>query len=61
MKKYVPIEKMSKKQQKEYHKRQRRDWGGLSPVTRCSEDPKKYNRAKEKAGRSKDCGSPCFY
>ena len=48
MNKFVPIEKMSKKMQKEYHKRRRKDWGGLSPVTRRPENPKAYNRAKAK-------------
>lgn len=48
MKKYVPIEKMSKKMQREYYKKQRKDWGGISPVTRRSENPKAYDRAKAK-------------
>lgn len=46
--KYIPFEKMSKKAQREYYKKQRRDWNGISPVTRCERDPKKYDRAKEK-------------
>lgn len=50
MKKYVPVEKMSKKMRKEYYQKQRKDWGGISPVTRRSENPKAYNRAKTKAG-----------
>ncbi len=39
-KKFVALEKMSKKKQREFYKAQRRDWGGLSPVTRCPENPK---------------------
>lgn len=50
-KKFVALEKMSKKKQREFYKAQRRGWGGLSPVTRCPENPKAYNRAKAKAGK----------
>ena len=55
MKKFVPFEKMSKKAQREHNKKQRRDWGGISPVTRCPQNPKAYNRAKSKRDRI-DCG-----
>ena len=55
MKKYIPLEKMSKKMQREYHKKQRKGWGGISPITRCSDNPKAYNRAKSK--RDWDGGS----
>ncbi len=58
MRDYIPLEKMSKKAQREYHKKQRKDWGGISPVTRCSAKPKAYNRAKEK--RENRCGFHAF-
>lgn len=45
---FVPLEKQNKKQQKAYHKRQRRDWGGLSPVTRREENSKAYRRCRKK-------------
>ena len=48
MKNYTSLEKMSKKAQREYYKKYRKDWGGMSPVTRCPDNPKAYNRAKEK-------------
>lgn len=48
MKGIVPIAKMSKKAKREYYSRQRRDWGGLSPVTRCG-STKGYARAADKA------------
>lgn len=51
MEKFIPLEKMSKKKQREYYKVQRRGWGGISPVTRREKDPKAYNRAKSK----RDC------
>lgn len=48
MKNFIPLEKMSKKAQREYYKKQRKDWGEISPVTRCPQNPKAYNRAKSK-------------
>ncbi|MGN0553286.1 MAG: hypothetical protein ACI4I1_07875 [Oscillospiraceae bacterium] len=48
MKKFIPLEKMSKKMQREYHKKRRKGWGEISPITRCPDNPKAYNRAKSK-------------
>ena len=45
---YIPLEKQSKRKQKEYHAIQRRDWGSISPVTRKVENAKVYNRKKSK-------------
>jgi hypothetical protein len=45
---YVPIEKQSKRKQREYHSLQRRDWGNLNPVTRKVPNLKAYNRKKSK-------------
>ena len=49
MEKFIPYEKLSKKEKKKRDALRRVGWGRLSPVTRRSEDPKKYRRAKEKA------------
>ena len=46
--KYVPFEKMSKKAQKEYHKRHRNTWGELKPVTRIVPNKKAYSRQASK-------------
>jgi hypothetical protein len=46
MKKYIPYDKLSKKQQRELDLKKRRNWGGICPVTRKSPDPKAYNRRK---------------
>ncbi len=46
MEKFVPFEKLSKKQQRELNNQKRRTWGELSPVTRRPENPKAYNRKK---------------
>ena len=48
MEKFVPFEKMSKKQQDEINKSKRGSWNGMNPVTRAPETPKAYNREKEK-------------
>jgi len=46
MEKFVPFEKLSKKQQKELNSHKRKTWGELNPVTRKPENPKAYNRRK---------------
>jgi hypothetical protein len=46
MEKFTPYEKLSKKKKRELDAMKRRDWGGLRPVTRRSENPKAYNRKK---------------
>ena len=46
MMKYVPLEKQSKKAQKEHHDRQRGSWNGVVPVTRVVPDKKKYERSR---------------
>lgn len=43
---YIPLEKRSKREQKEYHAARRGSWGGISPVTRKPPNPKAYNRKK---------------
>ena len=49
MQKYVPLQKRSKKTQKEHHKAQRAGWGEISPVTRVSKKKNKYDRKIQKA------------
>ncbi|SFC70570.1 hypothetical protein [Butyrivibrio sp. YAB3001] len=65
MSKYVSLDKRSKKQQKEYHSRQRRTWGDINPVTRSVPNGKAYNRKKEKERISKEFrdgfGADSFY
>ena len=48
MKRYVTIDKRSKKAQKEYYAKQRGTWGELNPVTRSVPSGKTYNRNKDK-------------
>ena len=44
--KYVPLEKQSKRERREYYSAQRGNWGGISPVTKKPPNPKAYNRKK---------------
>ena len=49
MKKFVPLEKRSKKLQKEFNSMQRKTWEGLNPMTRTVPNGKAYDRNKRKA------------
>ena len=46
MEKFIPYEKLSKKQQRERNKQRRGSWGAVNPVTRKPANPKAYNRQK---------------
>ncbi len=46
MEKFIPYEKLSKKEQRRRSAEKRNTWGPMSPVTRRSENPKAYNRRK---------------
>lgn len=46
--KYTPLEKQSKRAQKEFYAAQRKDWGGRRPVTQVVPNGKAYNRKKSK-------------
>ena len=45
-KKYVPLEKQTKREQREYHATRRTSWGNVNPVTRTTPKQKVYNRKK---------------
>ena len=57
MKKYVSLEKRSKKAQREYHAKQRRTWGEINPVTRSVPSGKTYNRKKDKQKIGREFGN----
>jgi hypothetical protein len=44
--KYVPLAKRSKREQREYHAAQRKNWGEVNPVTKTIPNKKVYNRKK---------------
>lgn len=48
MNQWVPMEKQSKKAQREYHSKQRGSWNGLCPVTRTVPNKKAYDRNRMK-------------
>ena len=51
MERFIPLEKRSKKKQREQAAKKRGSWGGLNPVTRKPENPKAYNRKKARNWR----------
>ena len=46
MKKLTPLNKQSKRAQKEYHLNKRGSWGEVNPVSRTVESKKVYSRKK---------------
>ena len=52
MEKFIPYEKLSKKEKHRRDAMQRGTWGVLNPVTRKSPNPKAYNRKKTRKRRS---------
>lgn len=46
MKKMIPYEKRSKKQQRALNSAKRVTWGNLNPITRTPPNSKAYNRRK---------------
>jgi len=48
MKQMIPLNNQSKKNQKEYHAKQRGSWYGIAPITRCVTNGKAYDRNRIK-------------
>ncbi len=46
MDKYIPYEKLSKREKRKLDTAKRSTWGNLNPVTRKPENSKAYNRKK---------------
>ena len=46
MEKFIPYEKLSKKEKRKINQARRQTWGELNPVTRKPENSKAYNRNK---------------
>ena len=59
MKKFIPYEKLSKKEKKALDALRRGSWGDINPVTRKSPNPKAYNRRKAQNWRD-DSNSVLF-
>ena len=52
MEKFVPYEKLSKKEKRKLDQAKRQTWGELNPVTRKPENSKVYNRNKARNWKS---------
>ena len=52
----VPLDKRSKKAQREYHAKQRGSWHGVNPITRTAQSRKTYDRARVKQADRRDLG-----
>lgn len=60
MNKFIPYEKMSKKEQQKINKAKRGTWGELNPVTRKPQNSKAYNRKRAQAWK-KDFPDLCSF
>ncbi len=49
--KLIPLNKQSKKEQRKFHARKRRDWNGLKPTARVVKSKKVYDRKKVKKSK----------
>ncbi len=58
MDKYIPYEKLSKKEKRKLDAAKRNTWGSLSPVTRKPENSKVYNRKKMQNWKKDLPGNP---
>lgn len=54
MDKFVPYDKMSKKEQKKINDEKRRDWNGIDPATKVAETDKKRYKRKPKHKKDED-------
>lgn len=52
----VPLDKRSKKAQREYRAKQRGSWHGVNPITRTVQSRKTYDRARVKQADRRDLG-----
>ena len=57
MEKYIPYEKLSKKEQRKIDALRRGSWGSFSPVTRKPANSKAYNRNKSRNWK-RECHEP---
>ena len=55
MEKFIPFQKLSKKEQRRKNREKRSTWGALSPVTRRSKNPKAYDRRKAQRSDPTGC------
>ena len=61
MEKFIPYEKLSKKEKRKIDQARRQTWGELNPVTRKPENSKAYNRKKSQAWKRKRPQLPVIF
>jgi hypothetical protein len=63
MEKYIPYEKLSKKEKRKLDNAKRSTWGDLNPVTRKPQNSKAYNRRKAQSWKRDGAPDsvPSFY
>ena len=54
MEKFIPYEKLSKKEKRKQNQAKRQTWGDLNPVTRKPMNSKAYNRSKSRNWKRDD-------
>ena len=59
MEKFIPYEKLSKKEKRKLDQAKRQTWGNLNPVTRKPESSKAYHRKKTQDWK-KELSNPAF-
>lgn len=57
MEKFIPYEKLSKKEKRKLDQQKRQSWGAISPVTRKPENSRAYNRKKLQRWRKEISGA----
>ena len=63
MEKFIPYEKLSKKEKRKQDIAKRSTWGDLNPITRKPQNSKAYNRNKSRNWKREMCdnSSGSFY
>ncbi len=63
MEKFIPYEKLSKKEQQKINTAKRGTWGELNPITRKPQNSKAYNRKRAQAWKKDfpDLRSLCLF
>lgn len=54
MEKFIPYEKLSKKEKQKFNRAKRGSWGAINPVTRKPQNSKAYNRSKARNWKRMD-------
>ena len=60
MEKFIPYEKLSKKEKRKMDQAKRQTWGELNPVTRKPENSKAYNRKRTQDWK-KELPNPAYF